>query len=102
MDIIQKYSNKTWDWDGVSTDPNITPEIVLNNPNKPWIGLGYLQIPILLGKLFLIILIRIGIGLHYLRRSDHVSKNVFIGFNSSTHISIQMKSSKSTTNIEDY
>ena len=36
MEIIEKYPNKPWDWGGISCNPNITMEIIEKYPNKPW------------------------------------------------------------------
>lgn len=34
--IITMYPDKTWDWSGVSCNPNITWEIIETNPDAPW------------------------------------------------------------------
>ena len=34
--FIEKNSDKPWDWDWLSGNPNITWEIVTMNPDKPW------------------------------------------------------------------
>ena len=36
MEIIEKYPNKSWNWYSISYNPNITMEIIENNPDKPW------------------------------------------------------------------
>ena len=35
-DIIQNNPDKPWVWDGISSNPNITWDIIQNNPDKPW------------------------------------------------------------------
>ena len=32
----KKYSDKPWDWDWISSNPNITMEIIEKYPDKPW------------------------------------------------------------------
>ena len=34
--LLDLYPDKPWDWDGLSSNPNITWEFVQANPNKPW------------------------------------------------------------------
>jgi hypothetical protein len=34
--LIEKYPNKPWDWCNISSNPNITMDIVESNPDKPW------------------------------------------------------------------
>ena len=34
--FILNNSNKPWDWDYLSENPNITWEIIQANPDKPW------------------------------------------------------------------
>ena len=36
MDIIEKYPNKPWNWNWISWNPNLTMEIIEKYPNKPW------------------------------------------------------------------
>ena len=36
IDIIDKYPDKSWNWDGISCNPNITMDIIEKYPNKPW------------------------------------------------------------------
>ena len=33
---VNKYSNKSWNWDSLSRNPNITWDIVETNPDTPW------------------------------------------------------------------
>jgi hypothetical protein len=35
-DIVKANLDKPWDWYGLSTNPNITWDIVISNPDKPW------------------------------------------------------------------
>ena len=35
-DIIQKNLDKDWDWWNISSNPNITLDIIKNNLDKPW------------------------------------------------------------------
>ena len=35
MEIIEKNSNKPWEWNGISRNPNLM-EIIEKYPNKPW------------------------------------------------------------------
>lgn len=35
-EIIEKYPDNPWDWDGLSSHSNITWEIIRQNPDKPW------------------------------------------------------------------
>ena len=35
-DIIQNNPEKPWDWDGISRNVNITWDIIRENPEKPW------------------------------------------------------------------
>ena len=34
--LIQLYPDNPWDWDGISSNPNITWEIIQAHPDKPW------------------------------------------------------------------
>ena len=34
--IIQNNPDKPWNWNYISINPNITLEIIQQNPNKPW------------------------------------------------------------------
>ena len=34
--MILKYSDKPWDWNQISTNPNITWDIIRRYPDKPW------------------------------------------------------------------
>ncbi len=34
--FMLKYLDKTWDWDGISSNPNITWNTIEANPEKPW------------------------------------------------------------------
>ena len=36
MEIIEKYPDKPWNWSGISYNPNITMEIIEKNPDKDW------------------------------------------------------------------
>ena len=36
FNFIQNKRNKSWDWDCISQNLNITWEIILHNPDKPW------------------------------------------------------------------
>jgi hypothetical protein len=36
MDFIDVNMDKPWNWNGLSTNPNITMDIVEANPDKPW------------------------------------------------------------------
>ena len=33
---MEKHPAKPWDWNGLSSNPNITWDIVEKNPDKPW------------------------------------------------------------------
>ena len=41
--LLELYSDKDWDWKYLSTNPNITCEIICDNRDKPWDweGLSY-------------------------------------------------------------
>ena len=34
--LLLKYPNKLWDWDWISSNPNITLEFIEKYPDKPW------------------------------------------------------------------
>ena len=34
--IIEKYPNKSWNWNAISSNPNITMDIIEKYPDKPW------------------------------------------------------------------
>ena len=36
MEFIEKYPNKSWNWEHISANPNITMEIIKKHPDKPW------------------------------------------------------------------
>ena len=36
MEIINANPDKPWDWDGISRNPNITMEMINAKPDKPW------------------------------------------------------------------
>ena len=36
MDIIKDNPDKPWDWYYISYNPNITMDIIKDNPDKPW------------------------------------------------------------------
>ena len=36
MDFIEKYPDKSWNWEWISINPNITIDDIESNPNKPW------------------------------------------------------------------
>ena len=36
MDVIEKYPDKPWNWNGISKNPNITMEFIEKFPDKPW------------------------------------------------------------------
>ena len=36
IDIVNKFSDKNWDWYWLSSNPSITFDHVLANPDKPW------------------------------------------------------------------
>jgi hypothetical protein len=36
MEIIEKYSNKPWNWKSISNNPNITIEFIKKYPDKDW------------------------------------------------------------------
>ena len=36
MEMIENNPDKPWDWDWVSENPNITIEMIENSPEKPW------------------------------------------------------------------
>jgi hypothetical protein len=36
MDIIEKYPDKEWSWQGFSSNPNITMDIIEKYPDKEW------------------------------------------------------------------
>ena len=36
MGFVKDNPDKPWDWQYLSSNPNITIEIVKANPNKPW------------------------------------------------------------------
>jgi len=41
IDLIEKYPNKSWDWYGISHNPNITMEFIEKYPAKPWDWYGF-------------------------------------------------------------
>ena len=36
MEFIEKYSDKLWNWNAISRNPNITMDIIEKYPDKPW------------------------------------------------------------------
>jgi len=36
FEIVEAHPDKPWDWEGLSLNPNITFEIVETYPDKPW------------------------------------------------------------------
>ena len=38
MDFILNNSDKQWDWEELSKNPNITMDIIEKNIDKPWDG----------------------------------------------------------------
>jgi hypothetical protein len=36
MEFIEKYPDKPWNWNRISTNPNITMEFIEKYPDKPW------------------------------------------------------------------
>ena len=44
-DIIQNNPEKPWDWSGISYNPNITWDIIRDNPEKPWCWRGISKNP---------------------------------------------------------
>ncbi len=36
MELVEKYPEKPWNWDGISYNPNITMEFIEKYLNKPW------------------------------------------------------------------
>ena len=36
MKFIEKNPDKPWDWEGISSNSNLTMEFLENNPDKPW------------------------------------------------------------------
>ena len=36
MEIIEKYPDKPWKWEWISSNPNITMEMIEKYPDKPW------------------------------------------------------------------
>ena len=36
MDFINDNPDKPWNWDSISSNPNITMKFINDNPNKPW------------------------------------------------------------------
>ncbi len=45
LEIIQAYPDKPWNWFGLSTNSNITFDIVKANPNLPWDWFGLSENP---------------------------------------------------------
>ncbi len=37
MEMIENNPDKLWNWSWISLNPNLTMEIIENNPDKPWI-----------------------------------------------------------------
>lgn len=37
LDLIDKYSDKPWDWEGISENSAITMDMIENNPQRPWV-----------------------------------------------------------------
>ena len=35
--LFEKYHDKEWSWSDISSNPNITMDIIEANPDKPWI-----------------------------------------------------------------
>ena len=48
MEEGRKHSDKSWNWHSISSNPNITMEIIEKHPNKPWKWNRYLGIQALL------------------------------------------------------
>ena len=36
MNMIKDNPDKPWDWDNISSNPNITMDMISDNPDKPW------------------------------------------------------------------
>ena len=36
MDIIKNNPDLPWDWRGISRNPNLTIDMILDNPDKDW------------------------------------------------------------------
>ena len=34
--LLEKYPNMSWNWKWISYNPNITMQIICDNPDKPW------------------------------------------------------------------
>src|SRR3989344_2038442 len=34
--LLRTFPDKQWNWDGISSNPNITWDIITANPDKPW------------------------------------------------------------------
>jgi hypothetical protein len=66
MEMIKKHPDKPWDWEGISSNPNLTMEMIVNIQINPGTGMKYLVIPILLWKWLKLILINLGTGRQYL------------------------------------
>ena len=45
-DIIKDNPLHNWDWQRISSNPNITMDIIRNNPDKPWEWCISLKIPL--------------------------------------------------------
>jgi hypothetical protein len=46
-DMVLEYPDKPWSWWALSKNPNITWDIVINNPSKPWNWEGLSSNPII-------------------------------------------------------
>ncbi len=36
QELLKKFPDKPWDWNGIACNPNITMNDINDNPNKPW------------------------------------------------------------------
>jgi hypothetical protein len=45
MEFIEANPDKPWDWEYISSNPNITMKIIEANPDKPWNESGIFQNP---------------------------------------------------------
>ena len=43
-EIIQNNPNKNWKWFNISCNPNITLDIIKNNPDKDWDWDSYMHV----------------------------------------------------------
>ena len=46
INFIRENIDKPWDWIFISSNKNITMDMITNNPDLPWIGLKLAEIQI--------------------------------------------------------